>query len=58
MEKAVGFEDVGVIPDGHVYTVEVRRPPNNFLDVDLIGNLATVLEALDEDSNCWTIVLA
>jgi len=51
-------EEIGVNLDGHVATVELRRPPNNFLDVDLIANLASLLESLDDDRNCRSIVLA
>ena len=51
-------EDVGVSIEGHVATVELRRPPNNFLDADLIASLATALETLDQDRNCRAIVLA
>src|SRR5262245_43869907 len=51
-------EEVGVSMDGYVATVELRRPPNNFLDVDLIGQLANALEALDKNANCRSIVLA
>ena len=51
-------EEVGVSIDGHVATVELRRPPNNFLDIDLIADLATVLEGLDKDRNVRAIVLA
>ena len=51
-------EDVGVTLDGHVATVEIRRPPNNFLDTELIASLAAALEALDEEANCRSIVLA
>src|SRR6185437_14031096 len=58
MEKIMGNEEVGVSVDGHVATVEIRRPPNNFLDIDLIANLATVLEQLGNERNVWTIVLA
>ena len=54
----MGNDDIGVSIDGHVATVELRRPPNNFLDVDLIANLASALEALDPDANCRSIVLA
>jgi len=54
----MGNEDVGVSIEGHVATVEIRRPPNNFLDVDLIGNLASVLEELDDVTNVRSIVLA
>ena len=51
-------KEIGVSIDGHVATVELRRPPNNFLDIDLIGELASALEVLDEDNNCRSIVLA
>ena len=53
-----GYEDVGVSMDGHVATVELRRPPNNFLDIDLIAHLADVLEALDKEPQCRAVVLA
>jgi enoyl-CoA hydratase/carnithine racemase len=58
MENTMGNEEVGVSVEGHVATVEIRRPPNNFLDIDLIGNLATVLESLDDEKNVRSIVLA
>ena len=51
-------EEVGCNIENHIATVEIRRPPNNFLDIDLIGSLATVLEALDKDASCRAIVLA
>jgi enoyl-CoA hydratase/carnithine racemase len=51
-------EDIGVTLEGHVAIVEMRRPPNNFLDVDLIAGLATELERLDEEPQCRSIVLA
>jgi len=54
----MGDEEVGVSIEGHVATVEIRRPPNNFLDIDLIGNLASALEALDKETNVRAIVLA
>ena len=52
------FEDIGVERDDHVAIVEIRRPPNNFLDVELLGNLATTLEELDRDPGCRAVVLA
>lgn len=51
-------EEIGVSIEGHVATVELRRPPNNFLDIDLIDQLATALEALDKNHLCRSIVLA
>jgi enoyl-CoA hydratase/carnithine racemase len=58
MAKVEGNKDIGVSREGHVVTVEMRRPPNNFLDIELIGNLASVLEALDDEHECRAIVLA
>jgi enoyl-CoA hydratase/carnithine racemase len=58
MENAMGNNEIGVSVDGHVATVEIMRPPNNFLDLELIANLASALEALDEDATCRSIVLA
>jgi enoyl-CoA hydratase/carnithine racemase len=46
----MGYDDIGVELDGHVALIEMRRPPNNFLDVELLGNLATILEELDRAS--------
>jgi enoyl-CoA hydratase/carnithine racemase len=51
-------EEIGVSIDGHIATVELRRPPNNFLDVGLIAELAAALERLDDDKNVRAIVLA
>jgi enoyl-CoA hydratase/carnithine racemase len=54
----MGSEEVGVSIESNIATVEIRRPPNNFLDIDLIADLADALEALDEDINVRAIVLA
>ena len=43
--------------DGHVATVEFERPPLNFFDPALIGELADAYERLDEDPECRAIVL-
>jgi len=52
------YQEIGVSIDGHVATVELRRPPNNFLDIELIADLASALEALDRETNVRSIVLA
>jgi enoyl-CoA hydratase/carnithine racemase len=51
-------EEVGVSIEGHIATVEIKRPPNNFLDLDLIASLAKALEDLDRNQDVWSIVLA
>ena len=52
------FKDIGVEKAGHVALVEIRRPPNNFFDAALIGEIATAFESLDADENCRALVLA
>ena len=42
---------------GHVTTLEIRRPPHNFLDRELITEISDWLEALDRDADCRAIVL-
>ena len=50
--------DLGLSREGHVAIVEIRRPPHNFFDIELIRALADVFEALDRDAQCRAIVLA
>jgi len=44
--------------EGQVGVVELRRPPHNFFDAGLIGEIAAAFEALDADPDCRAIVLA
>jgi len=41
----------------HVAIVEIRRPPNNFFDFNLIRQIADTYELLDSDDACRAIVL-
>ena len=52
------FKDIAVEQTGHVALIEIRRPPNNFFDVALIEEIASALEALDQDAECRAVVLA
>ena len=49
--------DINVSKNGHIGTVELNRPPNNFLDMELIGEVAGAFEAFDRDDNIRAIVL-
>jgi len=51
-------QEVGVEVNEHIATVELRRPPHNFFDAKLIGEIAAVFEALDLSAGCRVIVLA
>lgn len=46
------------IDDHHVATVEIRRPPENYFDAALIGNLCDAFEAVDAEPAGRAIVLA
>jgi enoyl-CoA hydratase/carnithine racemase len=37
------YRDIGVSLDGNVATVEIRRPPHNFFDSDLIAQIGEAL---------------
>jgi 2-(1,2-epoxy-1,2-dihydrophenyl)acetyl-CoA isomerase len=43
--------------DDFVATVEIHRPPDNYIDVAVIAALADVYEQLERDSACRAIVL-
>lgn len=55
---AIQYGDVSVVLEGHVALVEIRRPPHNFFDHQLVKDLADALEALDGDPACRALVLA
>jgi enoyl-CoA hydratase/carnithine racemase len=55
---AAGAGDVSVeVGEDFVATVEIKRPPNNYIDVALATALADAYEALDQDPACRAIVL-
>jgi enoyl-CoA hydratase/carnithine racemase len=51
------FDDITVDVNNFVATVEINRPPHNFFDLSLIKQIADAFEALDESSDCRSIVL-
>jgi len=52
------YTDIGVNLDGHVMTVEIQRPPNNFFDHSLIRQIADAFAEADGNPDCRAIVLA
>ena len=58
MSETVSAADIAVSRDNHVAIVEIRRPPHNFFDIQLIRGLADIFESLDADPTCRSIVLA
>lgn len=51
------FNEIAVTRSGNVATIEIKRPPHNFFDMVLIKEIATALEALDQDIDCRAVVL-
>lgn len=52
------YEDVGVEIVGHVAVVEMRRPPHNYFDVELMNALGQIFEDVDLNVSLRAIVLA
>jgi enoyl-CoA hydratase/carnithine racemase len=50
--------DIAVETNGHVATIEIRRPPLNFFDISLIRQIADALDQIDADSKIRATVLA
>ena len=51
------YEHIAVDSAGHVATIEVRRGPNNFIDTDMVAEIADALEVYDRTSDIRAIVL-
>ena len=49
--------DVGTWKQGRVQMVEIRRPPNNFFDTDLINWIADAYDDADADDEIRAVVL-
>jgi enoyl-CoA hydratase/carnithine racemase len=43
---------------GHVAVVEIRKPPHNYFDIEMIGAIADAFESLEAEQDCRAIVLA
>ena len=57
MPKDFSASELGVDIKDYVATVEIRRPPLNFFDFELIREIADVYEALDERDDVRSIML-
>jgi len=43
--------------DNHIATIELDRPPNNFIDVELATGIADAIATFEQDISCRAIVL-
>ena len=51
------YEHIGVSESGMIGTIEIRRGPNNFVDTDMVGEIADVLEGWDRSPDIRAAVL-
>ncbi len=51
------YEHIGVTQSGIIATVEVRRGPNNFIDTDMVAEIADALEGFDRMPEVRAVVL-
>jgi enoyl-CoA hydratase/carnithine racemase len=52
------YQDIGVDKGANfVGTIEIRRPPHNFFDMELIQQIATAMEEFDKDDSVRAVVL-
>lgn len=51
------FTDLGFTIDGHIATLEIRRPPHNYLDIALVDSLASALEYIDGETEARAVLL-
>jgi enoyl-CoA hydratase/carnithine racemase len=51
------YEHIAVDTAGHIATIEVRRGPNNFIDTDMVAEIADALEIYDRTADVRAIVL-
>jgi enoyl-CoA hydratase/carnithine racemase len=51
------YDHIAVDATGHVATIEIRRGPNNFVDTDMVGEIADALEYYDRTPDVRAIVL-
>src|ERR1700759_1201068 len=51
------YEHIGVDTAGNIATIEVRRGPNNFVDTDMVAEIADVLEGWDRTPEIRAVVL-
>jgi enoyl-CoA hydratase/carnithine racemase len=51
------YEHIAVDTAGNIATIEVRRGPNNFIDTDMVAEIADALELYDRTPDVRAIVL-
>lgn len=52
------MSDIAVTTEKFVSVIEMRRPPHNFFDLDMLRDIADALDELEGDPACRAVVLA
>jgi enoyl-CoA hydratase/carnithine racemase len=58
MSESASSTSLAVTCQGQITMLEISRPPNNFIDLTLVQEIAAALEAADRDTGCRAIMLA
>ncbi|MGE3962196.1 MAG: enoyl-CoA hydratase/isomerase family protein [Dehalococcoidia bacterium] len=51
------FADLGFTIEGHIATLEIQRPPHNYLDIELVDSIASALEFIDRETEARAVLL-
>jgi len=51
------FKDIIFLKEGHTAFIKINRAPNNFFDSEMISQIADILEEMDKDISCRSIIL-
>lgn len=58
MSECKGYKKINLnIGDNYVAVIEIRNPPLNFFDVEMISEIGDALEGLDNNPQCRAVVL-
>ena len=51
------YDDISVVMNGHIATITIQRPPNNFFDYLLRQQIADALVEVDDVNECRVVIL-
>lgn len=51
------FADLKFTIDGHIATLEIQRPPHNYIDINLVDSIASALEHIDRETEVRAVIL-
>lgn len=51
------LKDIIFSKEGHTAFIKINRPPNNFFDSEMISQIADILDQMDKEISCRSIIL-